>query len=132
MQNTGSSGPTVDLIDSGADPSTSGLTMGMVQPVSQLGSQQIASGDLQFAADGSLTIYIGPELPAGAPAANWIPTPSTALYEQWYPGQSLSTDIRVMLRMYYPTPGTTPPSILPDASGVTTYVPPALAPVTTG
>jgi hypothetical protein len=104
----------------------------MVQPVSQLGSQQIASGDLAFNDDGSLTLWIGPELPADAPTSNWIPTPSTALYEQWYPGQQLSTDIRVMLRMYYPTPGGTPPSILPPTDGSdarSTYVPPVLAPV---
>lgn len=123
MQNTGAAGSPADIVDPG---SAALPTMGMVQPVSQLGSQQITSGDLQFADDGSLTIYIGPSPPAGAPASNWIPTPSTALYEQWYPGQELSTDIRVMLRMYYPTPGSTPPSILPDASGATTYVPPAL------
>lgn len=127
MQNTGAAGSPADIVDPG---SAALPTMGMVQPVSQLGSQQITSGDLQFSEDGSLTIYIGPSLPAGAPASNWIPTPSTALYEQWYPGQELSTDIRVMLRMYYPTPGSTPPSILPDASGATTYVPPAL--VSTG
>lgn len=131
IQNSGSAGAIVDLVDPGTDLSTSELAMGMVQPVSQLGSQQVASGDLQFSADGSLTIYIGPTLPDGAPASNWIPTPSTALYEQWYPGQELSTDIRVMLRMYYPTPGSTPPSILPDSSGETTYVPPALVAIPT-
>ena len=126
MQNTGAAGPVVDLMDPGTDLSETELAMGMVQPVSQLGSQQVASGELQFSADGSVTIYIGPALPDGAPASNWIPTPSTTLYEQWYPGQNLSTDIRVMLRMYYPTPGSNPPSILPDSSGETTYVPPAL------
>ncbi len=47
--------------------------MGMVQPVSQLGSQQVASGDLQFAADGSLTIYIGPDTASGAPAGELDP-----------------------------------------------------------
>ncbi len=129
IQNSGSAGPVADI----ADPGSASLPQwGMVQPVSQLGSQQIASGDLEFNDDGSLTLWIGPELPADAPASNWIPTPSTALYEQWYPGQQLSTDIRVMLRMYYPTPGGTPPSILPPTDGSdarSTYVPPVLAPV---
>lgn len=129
MQNTGAAGSPADIVDPGGAALP---TMGMVQPVSQLGSQQITTGDLQFADDGSLTIYIGPTLPTGAPASNWIPTPSTSLYEQWYPGQELSTDIRVMLRMYYPTPGSTPPSILPDTTGATTYVPPALVPTANG
>ena len=31
---------------------------------------------LELGADGSLTIYLAPELPAGAPAANWLPTPA--------------------------------------------------------
>ncbi len=30
--------------------------------------------DLTFGADGSLTLYFGPEQPAGAPQGNWLPT----------------------------------------------------------
>jgi hypothetical protein len=126
IQNSGVAGPVSDI----RDPASSELPpWGMVQPVSQLGSQQIASGDLVFNEDGSVTLWIGPGIPADAPASNWIPTPSTALYEQWYPGQDLNTGVRVMLRMYYPTPGDAPPSILPPTDGSTlkaTYVPPAL------
>lgn len=126
IQYSGKAGPVVDLTDPGAAALPS---FGMVQPVSQLGSQQIATGDLEFNEDGSLTLWVGPELPAGAPAANWLPSPSTALYDQWYPGQETSTSIRLMLRMYYPTPGDTPPSILPPTDGsdlAATWVPPAV------
>ena len=126
IQNTGSAGPVSDITEPGTSPLPQ---WGMLQPVSQLGSQQIASGGLEFNEDGSLTLWIGPSLPAGAPASNWLPTPSTALYEQWYPGQDLKTDVRMMLRMYYPTPGDAPPSILPPSDGSdlrSTYIPPAV------
>lgn len=127
IQDSGAAGPVVDL----SAPSGAGaMTLGMVQPVSQLGSQQITSGSLQANADGSYTIWLGPSLPAGAPAANWIPTPSTQYYESIYPGQDIDTTIRPMLRMYYPTPGDEPPSILPYRDGSTrlssTWIPPLL------
>ena len=127
IQNSGQPGATVDLqAPAGADP----LTMGMVQPVSQLGSQQITSGSLAANPDDSYTIWLGPTLPPGVPASNWLPTPSTAYYESLYPGQDINTTIRPMLRMYYPTPGDDPPSILPYGSGDTkltsSWIPPLL------
>lgn len=80
--------------------------------------------------DGSHTTWLGPTLPPGAPASNWIPTPSTAYYESLYPGQDIDTTIRPMLRMYYPTPGDDPPSILPYGSGdnklTSSWIPPLL------
>ena len=59
----GAPGPTVDLIDPGGAVD---LQWGPVQPVSQLGSQQITSGSLAENPDGSVTIWIAPELPPGA------------------------------------------------------------------
>jgi hypothetical protein len=80
-----------------------------------------------------VTIWIGPALPAGAPATNWIPTPSAAYYESIYQDdpdakQPMPTSIRPLIRIYYPTPGDTPPSILPPPSGnlQATYVLPQL------
>jgi hypothetical protein len=103
-----------------------------VQPVSQLGSQQLTSGRLARNADGSVTLWIGPSLPAGAPATNWLPTPSTAYLQTVY-GRTLPTpQIRPMLRIYYPTPGSnTAASILPppDGSMTSTWVPPAITKV---
>jgi Protein of unknown function (DUF1214) len=52
------------------------LQWGPIQPVSQLGSQQLTSGKLAKNPDGSVTVWIGPTLPDGAPATNWIPTPT--------------------------------------------------------
>jgi len=81
--------------------------------------------------DGSLTLWLGPTLPTGAPASNWIPTPNSAYYKTLY-GQQVSTAFEVILRMYYPTPGNQPPSILPCPSGPCptalqeSYIPPAL------
>ena len=72
---SGNPGPTVQLQDPGGAVN---LEWGPIQPVSQLGSQQLTSGRLAKNADGSVTIWIAPTLPAGAPATNWIPTPSTA------------------------------------------------------
>ena len=127
IQNSGAPGPVVDL----SSPSGAGaLMLGMVQPVSQLGSQQITSDNLAVNPDGSYTIWLGPQLPSGAPASNWIPTPSTQYYESLYPGQDIDTTIRPMLRMYYPTPADDPPSILPYGSGSTkltsSWIPPLL------
>jgi hypothetical protein len=105
------------------------LQWGPVQPVSQLGSQQLTSGKLAKNPNGSVTIWIAPKLPAGAPATNWIPTPSTAYYAKIYPGVTVPTKIRPMIRIYYPTPGSnTQASILPPPNGSmgATYVFPAL------
>jgi len=45
---------------------------------------------------------------------NWIPTPSTAYYNYVYGDNSkVNTEIRLMIRMYFPAPGCPPPSILP-------------------
>jgi hypothetical protein len=119
----GSPGPIVDLT-SGVSP----LTFGLVQPVSQLGSDQLNSGSLATNSDGSITLWLGPTLPAGASASNWIPTPNTAYYQSLYGSSTtVSTSIQAMIRMYYPTPGSTPPSILPyDSQVTTTYVLPKL------
>jgi hypothetical protein len=124
--NTGKPGPIVQLTNPGGAVS---LQWGPIQPVSQLGSQQLASGKLVKNADGSVTIWISPTLPTGAPATNWIPTPSSAYYASIYPGVSVPTQIRPMIRIYYPTPGSnTQASILPPPNGSmgATYVFPAL------
>jgi hypothetical protein len=110
------------------------LQWGPIQPVSQLGSQQLTSGKLARNNDGSVTIWIGPTLPAGAPATNWIPTPSAAYYESIYKDdpdatQPMPTNIRPLFRIYYPTPGSnTQASILPPPNGSmgATYVFPAI------
>lgn len=116
------------------------LMYGVVQPVSQLGSLQIESKDkggvgLEPNEDGSYTIWMAPELPVGVPAANWIPTPSQAYLQALYPGvEDLNSEIQPILRMYYPTPGDEPASILPCPSGTagcgagltTTYVIPEI------
>jgi len=122
----GTPGPVVELSNPGGPVD---LQWGPIQPVSQLGSQQLTSGKLVRNSDGSVTIWIAPTLPAGAPATNWIPTPSTAYYSALYPGVSVPTLIRPLIRMYYPTPGSnTEASILPppDGSMPATYVFPAL------
>lgn len=124
--NTGTPGPIVQLTNPGGPVS---LQWGPIQPVSQLGSQQLTSGKLVRNADGSVTIWIAPTLPAGAPATNWLPTPSSAYYASIYPGISVPTQIRPLMRIYYPTPGSnTQASILPPPNGSmgATYVFPAL------
>ena len=127
----GGPSPTVQLQNPGGAVN---LQWGPVQPVSQLGSQQLASGKLVKNGDGSVTIWIGPTLPAGAPATNWIPTPSAAYYQSIYQGdpqakQPMPTNIRPLMRIYYPTPGSnTQASILPPPNGSlgATYVFPAI------
>jgi hypothetical protein len=82
IQDTGNPGLAVDLLS----PVGAGALMyGMVKPVTQLGSSQLAAGQLVTNADGSLTLWFGPALPADAPPSNWIPTPSTAYYSKLYP-----------------------------------------------
>jgi hypothetical protein len=127
IQNSGGPGPIVDLQSpAGASP----LLYGMVKPVSQLGSQQLVAGQLARNADGSLTLWFAPSLPPGVAASNWIPTPSTAYFNTIYPNKTVSTNLQIILRMYYPTPGNTPPSILPYDNGSTrlpeSYIPPLL------
>jgi hypothetical protein len=122
----GQAGPIVQLL---APAGAGALTYGMVKPVTQLGSTQLAANQLALNADGSLTMWFGPTLPAGAPASNWIPTPSTAYYSTLYPGKPMSTAFQLTLRMYYPTPGNEPPSILPctqacDPALPESYLPP--------
>jgi hypothetical protein len=93
------------------------------------------AGDLVKNLDGSVTIWLSPTLPVGADPHNWIPTPNTTYYDSLYgPSSGVNTNIQAMIRMYYPTPGNTPPSILPYSSGSTslstTYTLPPLVTVT--
>jgi hypothetical protein len=128
IQNSGHPGPVVDLLSPGAPAP---LAYGMVKPVCQLGSSQLAANQLATNVDGSLTLWLGPKLPAGMPMSNWLPTPSTLYYSPLYPGTNVSTTFQLTLRMYYPTPGNEPPSILPcvEACGGLlheSYIPPAV------
>jgi Protein of unknown function (DUF1214) len=125
IQDSGAPGPVVKLTNPGGAVN---LQWEPIQPVSQLGSQQLTSGKLVKNPDGSVTIWIAPTLPAGAPATNWIPTPSTAYYTSVY-GKSLPTTIRPIMRIYYAAPGSnTQASILPPPNGSmgATYVFPAV------
>ncbi|MFL5863526.1 MAG: DUF1254 domain-containing protein [Solirubrobacteraceae bacterium] len=123
---TGTPGQFVQLHNPGGAVT---LQWGPVQPVSQLGSQQLTSGEMAKNADGSVTIWIGPTLPAGAPATNWLPTPSNEYYAGIYPGVAVPTQVRPLIRIYYPAPGSsTQASILPPPNHPTgaTYVFPIL------
>jgi hypothetical protein len=125
----GQAGPVVHLKNPGGSVD---LQWGPIQPVSQLGSQQLTSGKLVKNADGSVTIWIAPTLPPGAPATNWLPTPSSAYYATLYPGVNVPTQIQLLMRIYYPAPGSnTQASILPPPNGSmgATYVFPALTKV---
>ena len=59
-------------------------------------------------ADGSLTLYIQKDVPAGDKEANWLPAPDGPIY--------------MVMRLYWPK--TEPPSILPPGAG--TWQPPAI------
>jgi hypothetical protein len=125
IQDTGNPGPIVDLLspaDAGA------LNYGMVKPVTQLGSSQLATNQLARNADGSLTMWFGPTLPTDAPVSNWIPTPSSAYYSTLYPNVQVSTAFQLTLRMYYPMPGDKPPSILPCTQACPTELPESYIP----
>jgi hypothetical protein len=127
IQDSGGPGPIVTLTPkSGAGV----LLYGVVKPVSQLGSAQLVAGQLAKNADGSLTLWISPSLPAGVPPSNWIPSPSTAYFHPIYNTTNVSTSFQLYLRMYYPAPGTSPPSILPYKAGRESldesYIPPIL------
>ena len=125
----GNPGDPVDLVNPGGDVS---LQWGPIQPVSQLGSQQLTSNSLVRNPDRSVTFWIGPKLPEGAPASNWLPTPSKEYYESIYPTSKAPdgflTEIRPLFRIYIPQPGDQPPSILPPPGGElgATYVFPKL------
>jgi hypothetical protein len=135
IQYSGKAGPFVTLTNPGGPVN---LQWGPIQPVSQLGSQQLTSGKLAKNRDGSVTIWLAPKLPRGAPATNWIPTPSTAYLEKLYPaceppqpGQPspCPTVIQPVVRIYYPAPASnTQASILPPPNGSmgATYVYPAM------
>jgi len=60
-------------------------------------------------ADGSLTIYIQKDAPAGDKKANWLPAPDGPIY--------------LVMRLYWPRK-VPPPSILPVPAG--TWSPPGL------
>jgi hypothetical protein len=134
IQYSGMPGPAVALTNPGGPVN---LQWGSIQPVSQLGSQQLTSGKLAKNPDGSVTIWLAPTLPPDAPASNWIPTPSTAYLESLYPAcvpppgeqSPCPTVIEPVMRIYYPAPGSnTQASILPPPNGSmgATYVFPAL------
>jgi hypothetical protein len=134
IQYSGVAGPFVTLTNLGGPVN---LQWGPIQPVSQLGSQQLTSDKLAKNPDGSVTIWLAPTLPAETPATNWIPTPSTAYNESLYPAcepqpggaSPCPTVISAVMRMYYPAPGSnTQASILPPPNGSmrATYVFPAL------
>jgi hypothetical protein len=144
IANTGAAGPVVTVTS--AAPGATLPNYAILQPVSQLGSQQITSNSLVANTDGSYTIWLAPPQsdgkggwnpPPGVTASNWIPTPSTNYFQSVYsPNSSLSTAIRPMIRTYYPMPGDTPPSILPYSPcpphtrpSCATYVLPALVTV---
>ena len=123
IQYSGSAGTPVDFTT--AIISGTPLTYGIVQQVSQLGSMQVADGSLKqndgtnpAFPKGSYTIWLSPTLPAGVPATNWIPTPSTAYLQSIYGSTTtVNTTIEPILRMYYPQPGNLPPSALPLPRG---------------
>ena len=123
IQYSGSAGASVDFTTAiiGGSP----LTYGVVQQVAQLGSMQVADGSLKqndgtnpAFPKGSYTIWLSPTLPAGVPATNWIPTPSTAYLQSIYgTGTTVNPTIEPILRMYDPQPGNLPPSALPLPRG---------------
>jgi len=123
IQYSGSAGTPVDFTAPIIDGTP--LTYGVVQQVSQLGSMQVEDGSLAqndgtnpAFPQGSYTIWLSPTLPAGVPATNWIPTPSTAYLQSIYGDDTtVSTTIEAILRMYDPQPGNLPPSALPLPRG---------------
>jgi len=125
IQFSGNPGPFSNLTNPGGPVN---LQWGPIQPVSQLGSQQLTSKKLVKDPDGSVTIWIAPTRPPEAPPTNWIPSPSTAYYKTLYTNP-VSTQIQLITRIYYPAPGSnTEASILPppDGSMMSTYVYPPL------
>ena len=124
------------------------LTYGVVQPVSQLGSSQLADGTLQLNDGthagypaGSYTLWLAPtkaSLPSWVNSHNWLPTPGTAQLQSIYgTSTTLNTTIEPMIRMYDAQPGSMAPSILPCtqanksacAGGTSSYIFPPLVTV---
>lgn len=130
VQYSGVPGPLEDLV---ACDTSSNLGYGVVRAVSQLGSNELEDGKLKLNNDGSLTLFIGSTPPSNPDfLPNWLPAPSTAYYDSVYgTGSNVSTELQVILRTYYPTPGNEPPSILPYTAGnmPETYLPPPILPV---
>ena len=61
--------------------------------------------DLATDDDGAITIHLAPELPAGIPESNWLPTPA---------GKAFTADLRVYLPTDDVRDGTwTPPPLMP-------------------
>ena len=124
------------------------MTYGVVQPVSQLGSSQLADGTLQLNDGthagypaGSYTLWLAPtkaSLPSWVDSHNWLPTPGTAQLQSIYgTSTTLNTTIEPMIRMYDAQPGSMAPSILPCtqanksacAGGTSSYIFPPLVTV---
>lgn len=112
IQNTGKAGP-LKVLQSNSSP----LEFRIIQPVVQLGSEEIKSKQLQQNLDGSYTLWLAPRfssLPKGVEASNWIPTPSTEYLQSVYgKDTTLDTTIQPIIRIYSAQPGNNPPSILP-------------------
>ena len=112
------------------------LQWGPIQPVSQLGSQQLTSGKLARNPDGSVTIWLAPTLPARGPRDQLDPDTIDGVLREPLPrlrAPSCSSlhapRIQPIMRIYYPAPGSnTQASILPPPNGSmgATYVFPAL------
>jgi hypothetical protein len=117
IQNTGKAGPLKVL-----QSNTSALKFKIIQPVVQLGSEEIKSKQLQQNLDGSYTLWLAPSLdslPKGVEASNWIPTPSTEYLQSIYGKDTpLNTTIQPIIRIYSAQPGNKPPSILPCKASI--------------
>jgi hypothetical protein len=61
-----------------------------------------ARSDLAHASDGSLTLFLAPEAPPGAPLANWLPTPRGRRYDLTLRLYGPSED--VVAGEYFPPP----------------------------
>ena len=120
-------GPIVQLTNPGGPVS---LQWGPIQPVSQLGSQQLTSGKLAKNPDGSVTIWIGPTPASRCPRDQLDPDTVERVLRGHLPHRHLThPQIRPLIRIYYPTPGSnTQASILPPPNGSmgATYVFPPL------
>jgi hypothetical protein len=69
--------------------------------------------DMKKNADGSLTLYIQNASPGADKESNWLPAPNDLIY--------------LVMRLYWPSPATETPSILPAGKG--TWKPPGLVKV---
>ncbi|KWR87511.1 DUF1214 domain-containing protein [Cupriavidus sp. IDO] len=59
---------------------------------------------LQYGSDGSLTLYLAPEKPAGAPDGNWLPTPGSQDYNLTF--RTYGPDQAVAAGNWFPAPVT--------------------------